>query len=83
MILKTAAFLCEMISIYCLHRLNSSTKTWYSNLVVSSQIHINKEARNMFYRSLNMLLVHKLIYLIRASYISVIQKICKIIFEGL
>ena len=42
----------------CARRLNSSTKIWYSNLVVSTQIHTNKDDKNKFYRFLNMLLVH-------------------------
>ena len=57
-------------------RLNSSTEIWYSNLVVSTQINIIQEVRNRFYRSLNMLLVHQLIYLIRTSIVT--YQPCKI-----
>ena len=32
-------------------RLYSSVKTWYSNLVVSTQIHMKQEVRSRFYRS--------------------------------
>ena len=43
--------------------------------MVSTPIHIDLEARNRFYRSLKMLLVHYLINLIGASYKSVKRNI--------
>ena len=59
----------------CACRLNSSAKISHSSPVVDTQIHIKQEARNRFYRSLNMLLAHQLIYLILASYVSIIQNV--------